>query len=59
VAKVEPVVQAQLAQPGRWRAAQVREQLAPVARPVIALAGLTPSLQAYDALLAGEVTDAA
>ena len=45
----------QLALPGKWRAVQVREQLAPVARKTIPLAGLTPSLQAYDTLLEGEV----
>ena len=55
VEKVEPVLQAQLARPGKWRATQVRDQVAPVARPVIELAGLTPSLNAYDTLLEGEV----
>ena len=38
-----------------WRASQVRAQLVPPVRPVIQLAGLTPSLQAYDTLLEGEV----
>jgi hypothetical protein len=55
VEKVEPVLRAQLALPGKWRAIQVREQLAPVARKIIELAGLTPSLHAYDTLLEGEV----
>ena len=55
VEKVEAVLRQQLAQPGKWRAVQVREELAPVARKVIELAGLTPSLQAYDTLLEGEV----
>jgi hypothetical protein len=55
VEKVEPVLRAQLALPGKWRATQVREQLVPVARKVIELAGLTPSLDAYDMLLQGEV----
>jgi hypothetical protein len=55
VEKVQPVLQAQLALPGKWTAIQVRGQLAPVARKVIELAGLTPSLKAYDTLLEGEV----
>jgi len=55
VEKVEPVLQAHLALVGKWRATQVREALVPAARKVIELAGLTPSLAAYDALLEGEV----
>jgi len=55
VEKVEPVLQAQLARPGKWRASQLRDQVAPVARPIIELASLTPSLNAYDTLLEGEV----
>jgi len=55
VERVEPVLQAHLALVGKWRATQVREALAPAARKVIELAGLTPSLAAYDALLEGEV----
>jgi translation initiation factor IF-3 len=43
VEKVEPVL---------------RAQLAPVARKIIELAGLTPSLHAYDTLLEGEVAHA-
>jgi len=58
VEKVEAVLQAQLALAGKWRAVQVREQLAPVAKKVIALAALTPSLQAYDTLLESEVEHA-
>ena len=57
VEKVEPVLQGHLAQPGKWRANQVREPLAPGVRKVIELAGLTPSLTAYETLLEGEVTD--
>ena len=49
------MLRAQLALAGKWRAIQVREQLAPAARKVIELAGLTPSLEAYDTLLEGEV----
>ena len=41
---------------GKWRATQVREALVPAARKVIELAGLTPSLIAYDRLLEREVT---
>ena len=55
VEKVEPLLQGHLARPGKWRAIQVREQLAPVARKVIELVGRTPSLKAYDTLLEGEV----
>jgi hypothetical protein len=55
VEKVEGVLREQLARPGKWRAVQVREQLAPVARKMIELVGLTPSLHAYDTLLEGEV----
>jgi hypothetical protein len=55
VERVEPVLRAQLAQAGKWRARQVRDQLVPAARQVIELTGLTPSLEAYDALLGKEV----
>jgi hypothetical protein len=55
VEKVEPVLRAQLALSGKWRATQVRDQVAPVARRVIELAGLAPSLHAYDTLLESEV----
>ena len=55
VEKVEAVLERQLAQRGSWRALQVREQLAPTARKVLALAELTPNLQGYDALLGREV----
>jgi hypothetical protein len=58
VEKVEPALRGQLARPGKWRALQVREQLQPAARPVIELTGLTPSLDAYDALLEVEVAHA-
>jgi hypothetical protein len=58
VERVEGVLREQLARPGHWRAVQVREQLAPAARKVIELAGLTPSLQAYDTLLESEVEHA-
>jgi hypothetical protein len=55
VEQVEPVLRAQLALAGKWRATQVRERLVPATRKVIELAGLTPSLNAYDTLLEGEV----
>ena len=55
VEKVELILKTQLAQPGKWRAMQVRDQVAPAAQKIIALAGLTPSLTAYDALLEQEV----
>jgi hypothetical protein len=55
VERVEPLLQERLKSPGKWRATHVRDQLAPPARKVIDLPGLTPSLEAYDALLGGEV----
>ena len=55
VAAVEQVLQKQLAQAGKWRAAQVREPLAPAAQKIIELSTLTPDLRAYDTLLQGEV----
>ena len=55
VEAVEPLLQQQLAQPGKWRALQVREPLCPPARTIVALAELTPSLDAYDQLLESEV----
>jgi hypothetical protein len=53
--KVEPLLQGQLTQPGKWQATAVRDQVVPAARKVIELAGLTPSLKAYDVLLEPEV----
>ncbi len=55
VERVEAGLREQLAQGGKWRALQVRERLVPTAPKVIELAGLTPSLKAYDTLLEGEV----
>lgn len=54
VEKVEPVLASLLAQSGRWRAATVRERLAPAERTVVPMPELTVSLEAYDALLEGE-----
>ncbi len=56
VGAVEVVLQKQLAPAGKWRAAQVREQLAPAAKKIIELSALTPDLHPYDTLLQGEVT---
>jgi len=55
VERVEPLLRVQLARAGKWRATEVRDQVVPPERKVIELAGLTPSLKAYDALLEGEV----
>jgi hypothetical protein len=55
VERVEGLLPAWLAQPGAWRAAQVREQLVPEAKAQVELAALTPSLAAYDTLLEREV----
>jgi hypothetical protein len=55
VERVESLLQERLSGPGKWRATHVRDQLAPPARKVIDLPGWTPSLEAYDALLGGEV----
>jgi hypothetical protein len=54
VEPVEALLTQRLASPGKWRATQVRDELAPPEKKVIELPGLTPSLQAYDALLGGE-----
>jgi len=56
VEKVEALLQGRLTQPKKWRAAEVREDLAPAPKKVIELANLTPSLKAYDGLLKGEVS---
>jgi hypothetical protein len=55
VEAVEPVLQQQLARPGKWRALEVREAICPPVRRDVDLADLTPSLQAYDQLLESEV----
>ncbi len=55
VERVESLLQERLTGPGKWRATHVRDQLAPPARKVIDLPGWTPNLEAYDALLGGEV----
>jgi hypothetical protein len=55
VERVESLLQERLKSPGKWRATDVRDQLAPPARKVIDLPGLMPNLEAYDALLGGEV----
>lgn len=55
VEAVEPLLVQQLSQPGKWRALQVREQLCPPAKTIVALAELTPSLASYDQLLGSEV----
>jgi hypothetical protein len=55
VDRVEALLVPQLAAAGKWRATQVRDELAPPQRQVVALADWTPSLQAYDALLGPEV----
>jgi hypothetical protein len=55
VERVEGVLQKQLVLAGKWRALQVREQLIPAVKKMIELSALTPSLQAYDTLLQGEV----
>jgi hypothetical protein len=56
VERIESLLQERLKGPGKWRATDVRDQLAPLARKVMDLPGWTPSLDAYDALLGGEVT---
>lgn len=58
VEQVEPFLQQRLASGEKWRATQVRDQLAPPAKTLIELPGWTPSLNAYDALLGEEVAHA-
>jgi hypothetical protein len=55
VEKVEAELREQLGRAGKWRAIQVREALVPAVRKFIELSDLTPSLNAYDALLGKEV----
>jgi hypothetical protein len=55
VEKVEARLQDRLDGPKKWRAAEVREDLAPAPKKVIELSSLTPSLSAYDSLLKAEV----
>lgn len=55
VETVEGLLKERLSQPGKWRALQVREQLTPQPRRIVALADLTPSLDGYDQLLESEV----
>lgn len=52
---VEQLLKEKLAAKGKWRAKDLRDALAPPARKVIELPGLTPDLNAYDALLEQEV----
>ena len=59
VEAVETLLKVQLAGSSKWRATDVRDQVAPPVRPFIELAELTPSLSAYDALLKGEVAHVA
>lgn len=54
VEKVEPLLTNLLAQPAGWRAATVRERLAPPDRIVVPMPELMVNLEAYDALLDGE-----
>jgi hypothetical protein len=58
VEKVEACLILLLAGAGKWRAVQVREQVAPQERKLIELNELTPSLAAYDALLEEEAAHA-
>lgn len=55
VEAVEPMLKDKLAANTRWRAKDLRDALAPPVRKVIELPGLTPDLNAYDALLEQEV----
>jgi hypothetical protein len=52
---VEALLKEKLGVSGKWRAKDLRDTLAPPARKVIELPGLTPNLNAYDALLGQEV----
>ena len=55
VEALEPLLQERLAQPGKWRALQVREQISPQPRTIVELADLMPELKSYDRLLESEV----
>ena len=54
VEKVEPLLSVRLARAEKWRATDVRDQVAPPVRKIIELTDLIPSLSAYDALLGKE-----
>jgi hypothetical protein len=55
VERVEPLLAERLSMAGKWRATEIRDRLTPPEKKVIELAGLTPNLHAYDALLGKEV----
>jgi hypothetical protein len=55
VERVEPLLTEKLSLASKWRATEIRDRLAPQEKKVIELAGLTPNLSAYDALLRKEV----
>jgi hypothetical protein len=52
---VEAALERQVQKPGKWRATDLREEVAPLPRKIIELPALTPDLDAYDALLGKEV----
>ena len=54
VEAVEPVLEQHLRRSGKWRAPDVREQIAPPPRRIVELNELKPSLSAYDQLLESE-----
>jgi hypothetical protein len=54
VERVETALESFLKGANRWRATEVRDQLVPVERNIIAMPELTASLDAYDALLGKE-----
>ncbi len=51
MAQVEPLMQARLAQPGRWRSAEIQARLVPAESRPTDVAELKPELASYDALL--------
>ena len=58
VEKVGLALQTHLTRAGKWRATQVRAGLVAAEPRLVELPALTPSLEAYDALLEGEVAHA-
>lgn len=56
VERVEPALETLLKKPGRWRAIEVRGQVAPFPRKIIELPPLMPDLNGYDELLGKEAS---
>jgi|KBSSwiStaDraftv2_1062776.scaffolds.fasta_scaffold46722_3 hypothetical protein len=54
--RVEAQLGKHLAEAGKWRATQLRDELMPVEKKVVQMPAWTPNLEAYDTLLGQEVS---